>query len=79
MKEYHVLASIHNDLHTSAVVKKSYAKNPGHSTSIHLIKCNSLEEIRDLFLDVCGDECYGMSSRMYWYVNDGTGWVLTDL
>lgn len=79
MKEYHVLASIHNDLLTEAVVKNPRSKDPGHSTNIHIIMCDSLEEIRDLFLDVCGDDCLGMNSCMYWYVDDGSGWVLTDL
>ena len=79
MKEYHVVASIYNDLHTPAVVRRPLAKEPGHSTSIHTIRCKSIEEIPDLFLDVCGDECYGMGSRIYWYVDAGDGWVLTDL
>ena len=79
MKEYRVVASIHNDLHTPAVVNNSLSKAPGHSTSVHTIRCNSLEEIPDLFLDVCGNECSGMNTRMYWYVDTVTGWVLTEL
>ena len=79
MKEYRVLASIHDDLLTPAVVKNPLAKAPGHSTSVYTIKCNSLEEIPDLFVDVCGNECYGMNTRMYWYVDAGNGWELTDL
>ena len=79
MNEYRVVASIHNDLHTPEVVKNPFAKDRGHSTSIHIIRCNSIEEIPDLFLDVCGDECYGMTNRIYWYVDAGDGWVLTDL
>lgn len=79
MKEYRVVASIYNDLHTPAVVRRPLAKKPGYSTSIHTVTCNSLEEIPDKFLDVCGDECYGMESRIYWYVESGNGWVLTDL
>ena len=79
MNEYRVFASIYDDLHTPAVVRRPFAKEPGHSTSIHTIKCNSLEEIPDKFLDVCGDECYGMKKRIYWYVDDGNRWVLADL
>ena len=79
MKEYHVLVSVHNDLNTPAVLTKHHAKERGQSTSIYTIRCNSIEEIPDLFLDVCGDECYGMKSRMYWYVDAGYGWILTDL
>ena len=79
MQEYRVVASIHNDLCTSEVVKNPFAKDRGHSTSIHTIRCKSIEEIPDLFLDVCGDECYRMGSRIYWYVDAGDGWVLTDL
>lgn len=79
MTEYRVLASIYDYLLTPAVVKNPRSNAPGHSTNIHTIKCDSLEEIRDAFLDVCGDECIGMNSRIYWYVDDGTGWKLTDL
>ncbi len=79
MKEYHVVASIYNDLLKPNVVIKPWTKKPGCSTSIHMIKCESLEEIPDLFLDVCGNECYGMKSRIYWYVDAGNSWVLTDL
>ena len=79
MKDYRVGASIYNDLLTPAVVRKPWAKERGFSTSIHMVKCNSLEEIPDLFLDVCGDECDGMKDRIYWYVDTGDGWVLTDL
>lgn len=79
MKEYRVVASIYNDLHTPAVVKNLLAKAPGHSTSVHTIRCNSLEEIHDLFLDICGNECSSMNTRMYWYVDAGNGWELTGL
>lgn len=79
MKEYRVLASIHDDLLTPAVVENPQSKAHGHSTNIHTIRCNSLEEIPNLFLAVCGDKCLGMNSRMYWYVDAGNGWVLTNL
>lgn len=79
MKEYRVVASIHNDLLMPSVVKNPLAKAPGHSTFIHIVKCTSLEEIPDVFIDICGDECYGMNDRIYWYVDAGDGWVLTDL
>ena len=79
MKEYRVVASIHHDLLKQLVDRNSSAKASRHSTSIHTIKCKSLEEMPDLFLDVCGNECYGMDSRIYWYVDAGDGWVLTEL
>ena len=79
MTEHRVLASIYNYLLTPAVVENPLVKAPGHSTSVHTITCNSLEEIPDLFIDVCGNECYGMNTRMYWYVDAGNGWELTDL
>lgn len=79
MKEFRVIASIYNDLHTPAVVKNPLAKEPGYSTSVHTIKCNYLEKIPDLFLNVCRNECDGMKDRIYWYVDAGNGWVLTDL
>ena len=79
MREYRVLASIYDDLLTSAVVKNLQSGEAGYSTNIHTIKCDSLEEIQDAFLDICGNECIGMNTRMFWYVDDGTGWKLTDL
>ena len=79
MKEYRVLASIHDDLLTPAVVKNPLSKAPGHSTKIHTIMCDSLEEIPNLFLGVCGDECDEIKDRVYWYVDAGNGWTLTDL
>ena len=79
MKEYRVVASVFNDLHTPEVVRNPLAKAPGYSTSVHTIKCDSLEEIRDAFLAEYGNECREMRTRMYWYVDDGDGWVLTDL
>lgn len=79
MKEYRVVASIYNDLLTLAVVRKPWVKERGFSTSIHSLKCNSLEEIPDIFLGVYGDKCDGMKDRVYWYVDAGDGWVLTNL
>lgn len=79
MKEYRVVASIYDDLHTSAVVKRPMLKELGLCTSVHTIKCDSLEEIPDLFLGVCGQECDRIKDRVYWYVDAGNGWELTDL
>ena len=79
MKKYYVVASIFDDLHTENVVRNPWAKDPRFSTKVHEITCNSLEEIPDLFLDVCETEFNQMNSRTYWYVNDGNGWVLADL
>ena len=79
MEEYSVVASIYNDLLTSVAVKKPFAQNSGLSTSIYQIRCNAIQEIPDLFLDFCGDECNRMKSRIHWYIDAGDGWILTDL
>ena len=79
MREYRVFASIFNDLLTTDAWKHPLAKECGHVSSVHTINCNAIEEIPDLFLNVCGNECGGMNSRIHWYVDAGDGWVLTDL
>lgn len=79
MEEYSVIASIHNNLLTSVAAKKPFVHDCGHTTTIYQIRCNAIEEISDLFLNFCGNECSRMKSRIYWYINAGDGWILTDL
>ena len=79
MKEYRVVASTYNDLCTPDALRRPFIKEFGQVSSIHVIKCKSLDEIPDLFIDVCGSECDQMKNRIYWYVDEGNDWSLTEL
>lgn len=79
MKEYQVVASVYEYLLTTKVLKRPMIEEFGFYTPVHTIKCDSPEEIPDLFLDQFGQECHRMKTRIYWYVNDGNGWMRIDL
>ena len=75
MKEYQVLASIYDDLLTPKAVTRTLLQELGHCTTVHTIKCDSIDEIPDLFLDRYGNECiYMRNCIIYWYVKTESGW-----
>ena len=78
MKEYRVMASVYDDLLTPAEVRRILLKEFGHNSSIYTIKCDSVQEIPDLFLDAHGEECIYMRDQIHWYVETEKGWQLLD-
>ena len=78
MKEYRVMASVYDDLLTPAAVRRTLLKEFGHYTSTYTIKCDSVQEIPDLFLDMYWEECIYMRDQIHWYIKTEKGWQLLD-
>ena len=79
MTEYRDGASIYSDLHTPDVVRRSLVKEPGYSTDVHLISCESIEDLYEVYIDRYGKEFCRLGKHPYLYaVIDGILQRITD-
>ena len=74
MQEYQVMASIYGDLLEPSVVQTINPCNLTCHTPIHTIICDSMEELRDLFLDEHCEECSCLHGYVYLYAKADNKW-----
>ena len=74
MQEYQVMASIYGDLLEPSVVQRINPCNITCHTSIHTMLCDSIEALRDLFLDKYGEECGHLHGYVYLYAQINNKW-----
>ena len=74
MKEYQVMASIYGDLLEPSVTKRTNVFDLPCHTPIHMITCETLEELRDLFLIEYGEECGDLRGYIYLYAKIDNAW-----
>ena len=79
MNNYLAMASVYDDLLTTAVLKKIRPYDTRHCTAIHKVACNSIEEVPDLHLDKYGVEYDRLCGYVYLYAQiDGIWKRITD-
>ena len=79
MNEYLAMASVYDDLLTTAVLEKIRFYDARHCTSIHKLTCKSIEEAPDLSLDKYGEEYDRLRGHVYLYTQiDGIWKRITD-
>ena len=74
MREYLVMASIYDDLATSANIKKIRFYDAYSCTPIRKLVCNSIEELHDLTLDNFGEEYVRLRRYVCLYAQIGNTW-----
>lgn len=74
MKRYPVMASVFNNLCEQSCVRNIYWCPEIQHTPIHIIECEYIDELPDLFVNAYGHECDMLGYNIYFYAFISDKW-----